>query len=403
MNKLIKKAVAAVITAALLLSLSACQTPISTTTGGETVVLKVWASQDDQALTQTLIDGFIKAHKDKTYDITLGVVGEPDTAARYLEDPAAAADIFSYPNDQLFTLTRAGGLYEITRNKEAIIAANGAGSIEAATVGDELYGYPMTADNGYFLYYDKSVVSEEQVKTLDGILEACNDAGKQFFMNVDNGWYIASFFLGAGCTLELDEEGKQLCDFNNEIGVLVGEAIMALCGDPAYLNGNDDIFKGGMGDTIAAGVSGMWNASAIEEKLGENYAATKLPTFTLGDEQVQMSSFGGYKLIGINSLTKFPIDAMELAEWLTNEESQLARYEARQFGPSNIKAAQNESVLANIPLAALSLQSQYATSQKNVLGGYWEPAAAFGRTMINQDTSKTIQEFLDMMVEQIIQ
>lgn len=72
-----------------------------------------------------------------------------------------------------------------------------------------LYGYPMTADNGYFLYYDKSVLSEEDVQTLDGILAKANEAGKKVFMDVSNGWYIASFFLGAGCTLGLDENGKR--------------------------------------------------------------------------------------------------------------------------------------------------------------------------------------------------
>ncbi|MDR1705975.1 MAG: extracellular solute-binding protein [Clostridiales bacterium] len=406
MKGLLKKGAALLMAAALTMGFAACQTdepapPAAPQAPAETVTLRVWASQDDQDITKSLVDAFIAANPDKQYDIQLGVVGEPDAAARYLEDPTAAADVFAFPNDQLYTLTNAGALYEVTLNKDAIIAANVAGAIESASVGDALYAYPMTADNGYFLYYDKSVISEEQVQTLDGILEACNAAGKQFLMDISNGWYVASFFLGAGGSLELTEDGAQLCDFNNETGVKVGEAIFALCGDEAYLDGDDAVLQGGMGDTIAAGVSGTWNAASMEEKLGENYAATKLPTFTLDGEQVQMSSFGGYKLIGVNSQTKFPLDAMALAEWLTNEESQLTRYEVRQLGPSNINAASSDAVLANLPLAALSLQSQFASSQTNVLGGYWTPAEAFGQAMVNQDTSQTIPEFLDMMVEQI--
>ena len=162
---------------------------------GETVTLKVWGSQEDQELLGVLVENFKAANPDTTWDISLGVVGEPDAKARYLEDPAAAADVFAFSNDQLLDLVNADALYEVTRNLDAIVAANSAGSIESATLDGVLYGYPMTADNGYFLYYDKSVLSEEDVQTLDGILAKANEAGKKVFMDVSNGWYIASFFL----------------------------------------------------------------------------------------------------------------------------------------------------------------------------------------------------------------
>ncbi|MEA5013366.1 MAG: extracellular solute-binding protein [Candidatus Limiplasma sp.] len=366
----------------------------------ETATLKVWGSQEDQAMLQEMIDAFKAANPDKAMDVTLGVVGEPDARARYAEDPAAAADVFAFPNDQLYDLVNSGSLYEVTLNKDAIIAANGAGSIEAASVGDALYAYPMTADNGYFLYYDKSVVSEEAAQTLDGILAACNAAGKKMFMDVSNGWYIASFFLGAGCTLTL-EDGKQLCDFNNEKGLAAAEAIKAFTADPAFLTGDDAVLTGSFGEVIAAGVSGMWTAGAIKEKLGDNFAATKLPTFTLNGEQVQMSSFAGYKLIGVNSLTQYPLEAMALAEWLTNEENQLKRFEMREAGPSNVNAAASEAVKTNVPLAALALQGQFATSQKDVLGNYWTPAEAFGAAMEAKDYSMPLQEMLDVLVQQV--
>ena len=42
----------------------------------------------------------------------------------------------------------------------------------------------------------------------------------------------------------------------------------------------------------------------------------------------------------------------KVAEFLTNEESQLARFKAKSWGPSNKKAQQNAEVLANPALAA---------------------------------------------------
>lgn len=367
------------------------------TFAAEPVKLKLWGSQDDQVMLSEMVEGFKAANPEKSYEIELGVVGEPDARARYLEDPTAAADVFAFANDQILDLVNAGALYEVTINKDAIVAANVAGSIEAATVNGELYAYPMTADNGYFLYYDKSVIDEEAVKSLDGILAAAQAAGKKMFMDVSNGWYIASFFLGAGGTLTV-VDGVQVCDFNNEKGLAAGEAIKAFTAHEAFMTGDDAILTGGMGDTIAAGVSGTWNADAIKEKLGDNYAAAKLPTFTAAGEQVQMSSFAGFKLVGVNSMTEYPEDAMALAEWLTNEENQLKRFEQRAMGPSNINVAQSEAVQANVALAALAAQANYAYSQKEVLGSYWTPAEAFGATMEAKDYSKDVQTLLDEMV-----
>jgi len=164
-----------------------------------TVTLKVWGSGEDQAMLGEMIEEFKKANAEegKTYNITLGVVGEDEAKTRVLEDPAAAGDLFAFSDDQMMDLYNAGALYEITRNKDTIMIENNEGSVKAASVGDALYAYPITADNGYFLYYDSRVLSAEDVQTLDGLLAAANRAGKRVYMDVSNGWYNSAFFLGA--------------------------------------------------------------------------------------------------------------------------------------------------------------------------------------------------------------
>lgn len=373
---------------------------------GETktpIALKVWAAQEDQALTRDLADKFIAANPDKNITITLGVVGEPDAYKTYNEDPEAAADVFFFANDQLRDFVKAGGLYEVQKNTADIIARNVQNSVDAATLDGKLYAYPATADNGYFLYYDKSVLSADDVKTLDRILEVSAAANKKVFMNLDkNGYYVASFFLGAGCTLSIDGD-KQLCDFNNAAGLAAAKAMQAFAANPCYINGDDNVIKAGIGDSIAAGISGTWNAKDIAAVLGENYAATKLPTFTMDDKQVQMGSFGGFKHVGVNAMIKDAAKlsvAMDFADFLTNEESQLARFKARAMGPSNTKAANNDEVKANVALAAIAMQNAYAISQNDVLGKYWDPAGAFGTAMVNGDTTD-LQTLLDAMVKQI--
>jgi arabinogalactan oligomer/maltooligosaccharide transport system substrate-binding protein len=317
-----------------------------------------------------------------------------------MEDPAAAADVFMYSNDHMRALAEAEALYEITRDKDDIVSRNLPGSVESATFDGRLYGYPMTADNGYFLYYDKSVFAAADVLSLDRMMEVASAAGKKIFMDVSNGWYIASFFLGAGCTLSIDQNGNQLCDFNNANGLKAAEAIRTFTSSPVFMTGDDPVFQGGMGASIAAGVSGTWNAETFREKLGDDLAATKLPSFSAGGEEIQMASFGGYKLVGVSSLTKFPTHAMDLANWLTNETNQTRRFETRGLGPSNVAAAGSPDVKADVALAALAEQNAYAYPQNDVLNNFWTPAESFGLAMEN-GASGDLQTLLDTMVDQI--
>lgn len=144
----------------------------------EKVTLKVWAYRAELALIEKLCNEFAAEHTEKEHTFAYGAV---DGKTRYLEDPAAA-DVFLFADDQLIGLVKADALYEVTYNKDAVVAANTLGSIGAATYEDTLYGYPMTSDNGYFLYCDKSIYTDEDLTTLDGILAAATAAGKQVQM-----------------------------------------------------------------------------------------------------------------------------------------------------------------------------------------------------------------------------
>ncbi len=367
---------------------------------GESVSLRVWGPQEEQSLLSEMIDEFKAAHPNTKWDISLGVVSEGDAATRYLEDPQAAADVFMCENGQIRQLVNAGALYEVAGiYADFVREQNVAGAVEAVTLADRLYAFPMTADNGYFLYYDKSVISD--VSTLDGILEQADAAGKKVLIDLSNGYYLASFFLGAGCRLWFDENGNQQLDFDSDDGIAAAEAAKALAAHPVFQTGDDSVIVGGIGSTIAAAVSGTWNLAAIEEALGENFGAAKLPTFTLGGEQAQMASFGGYKVVCVNSLTRSPDASMALAQWLTSEDAQLERFERRSLGPSNKNAAESDAVLANAALAAYAEQSEFAVSQNGVGESFWVPAEAFGLALETGESSMSLEEQLRAMVAQI--
>jgi arabinogalactan oligomer/maltooligosaccharide transport system substrate-binding protein len=111
-----------------------------------------------------------------------------------------------------------------------------------------------------------------------------------------------------------------------------------------------------------------------------------------------MSSFSGYKLIGVNPHSEFVGWSMLLAEFLTNEENQVARFEARGLGPANINAASSEAVQSSPAIAALAAQAEFAVPQR-VGGKYWDPANTLGQTLISGNPSGTdLQELLDNAV-----
>ena len=391
---------------AMVLALAMMLTMVASCAMAEEVSLRVWVGDNaDIDWINTVIANFQAANPDKTYKIEVGVQTEGDCSKVVLTDPTAAADVFTFADDQFNSLYNAGALQQVVIDPEAVIAANTPGSVTAATGADgNLYAYPATADNGYFMFYNKEYFTEEDVQTLDGMMAKAAEAGKKVGFPMSNAWYFYSFFKGAGLDMTVSEDGvTNTCNWNATdtpiTGVQVVEALLAITSNPGFMEADSDPFVAGVKDgTIIAGVSGTWNANTAAEVWGDNYAATKLPTFTVNGEQVQMSSFAGFKLVGVNSYSENVGDAMDFAAFMTNEESQTLRFEMRSQGPSNINAAASDAVQANPAIAALAAQSAYADVQR-VGQAYWDAAAALGKIIVNGNPDNIeLQTLLDNCV-----
>ncbi len=111
----------------------------------------------------------------------------------------------------------------------------------------------------------------------------------------------------------------------------------------------------------------------------------------------------GYKLIGVNARSKFPNASQLLADFLTNEESQLKRAEVLSWGPSNSNAVKDPIVSENIALAAILDQSQYSVAQVNIADTFWSPMGTLGNTIWKDaDYSKeTIKKNFDKTIASI--
>lgn len=371
--------------------------------------LKVWGPQEQQETIQAMCEDFKALYPDDNIQIEFGVVSEADAKNEVLKDPSVAADVFTFASDQIAELVQAGTLFPIKMNKDQIIANNTETSIDACTVDGELYAYPSSSDT-YFMYYDKSKYTEEEVKSLDTMLAKDLGSGvTNFSYDIDNGWYLSAFFFGAGCTLfGPDGTDATQCDFNNERGLLMGEYLLNLAKSPKFANHDDGLllaaFEAG---TLGATVNGTWNAAAIQESLGDNFGTAPLPTVTLSNgEAVQLGGMANFKLYGVNSQTANPTAAMALAEYLTSETCQKTRFDNFSYGPTNLTLANDTAAMSsNQALAAMSAQAQFATVQTSIpqSGNYWTPAEAFGTGLMDGSiTTDNLQSKLDDFVNNIL-
>lgn len=345
-----------------------------------TGTITIWAADAVVDVTQKLADQFI-ADKGVDYTVVVEACGEGDAASNMITDVEAGADIYGFAQDQLARLVSAGALQPLnTQYTDWVGTSNDAGSVNAATAGSTVYAFPMTSDNGYFLYYDKSVVTDPS--SLETILADCTAAGKNFYFDADSAWYNAAFFFatGANCTFETDDQGaftSTTASYATDAGLVAYKAMINMIESPAFV----DSSSVGEATNIGAIVDGTWDSSAAQEVLGDNYACAKMPSFIGADgKDYQLSGFGGFKLLGVKPQTEGGKLALcyELAQYLTDTDAQLTRFAEVGWGPSNLTAQGDSTVQADPALSALAEQLVYTIPQGQYPGDWWDLAGALG-------------------------
>ena len=364
--------------------------------------ITVWCADAIVDLTRKQIDDFNKTNEDGiTFNATVEAVGEGDAATQMITDVEAGGDIFCFAQDQFARLVQAGALSKLgVQAGEAVRAANDAGVVAAATMGEELYAYPLTSDNGYFMYYDKSVIPEEDIDSLEKLIADCEAAGKYFSMETEtSAWYIASFFFGTGCVSEweTDSDGSFVSvrdTFKSDKGLIAVKGLKKLVDSPMYLSSSDGA---GFDSGCAIVVTGTWAYSTVEGILGDNLGAADLPSFEVDGKEYHMGSFNGCKLMGVKPQTD-PVKSAalhKLAQYLTGEAAQMERFNANAWGPANLADQANEAVQANVALAALFKQNQYSVPQGQIHGAWWDIAKVIGTDVKNATDEAGLQAALD--------
>ena len=343
--------------------------------------ITVWVSESEgvAALTEQQIDKFMAANPGIVINYTVEGVTESNSASNMITDVESGADLYCFAQDQLTRLVEAGALLKLGEGASATVRErNDNTSIKAASVGNDLYCYPLTSDNGYFMYYDKSVIPESDIDSLEAIIADCEKAGKMFSMETEtSAWYVASFFFATGCHSDwtTDETGKFTSvddDFNSENGLIAMKGMEKLVKSPSYMSSSNSAdFAAATPSAVV--VSGTWGSAAANEALGDNYAVADLPSFEVDGKSYHMGSYSGCKLMGVKPQADSTKAAVlhQLAQYLTSAECQLERFNLVGWGPSNLEAQADEAVAADPALVALAQQANMLHHRvtSTVLGG----------------------------------
>lgn len=331
---------------------AASSTSASSDLGETGAKITLWGSGDDQKMLKEMAAAFEKLHADKNYKVTVNVQDEDKAQAAILKDIDAAADVFDVPHDQLGALVEANACYPNTVFAEEVKANDDANAVQASTYKDTLYGYPRSVQS-IFLFYNKSVLSQDDVKTMEGMLKKAKAAGKQVGWDMGNNYNTAPFYFANGVKLfgdkGLDVNGST---FNSPEALAVAKYISTLKSRGLKNINDGDVVKLLKDGSVVAQATGSWKAQEYKKALGDNYAVAKLPTINIDGTDKQIVSFAGYTLYLVNAHTKYPQASMQLAEYLTNEENQIKAFKDRGVVPANLKAQSDSSVTSDETVAA---------------------------------------------------
>ena len=403
-----KKIIALLLACMMVLGLAACGgTETTTTTGAaggnqttgagtaepEAISLKVWGPQaelgenNDGWLPQ-LCEAFDEAHPEWDITFTYEVCGEGDAGTNVTKDPTVAGDIYFFANDQLGTLLQANAIARLGGEVETQVKEdNSQGIVDSVSVDGALYGVPFTT-NTWFMFYNTEMFTEEDVKSLDTMLEK----GKVSFP-LTTGWYFGSFYVANGGTFFGDgTDASKGIDFAGDKGVAVTKYLVELSKNANFVNDADGAGMSGLKDgSVGAIFSGTWDTANVKEALGEKWAAAPAPTYTLDGEAKQIAPFGGSKAIAVNPNSAQPKAASLLAAYLATPEAQLAHYEFNGTAPVSTELLENnETIKADQSCAAaVATVADIAVTQPSIpeMGSYWGAAESMAKAIVNGEVT----------------
>lgn len=375
--------------------------PGGETPTGKTINLTFSGPADKAKFDESLINGFKewrKAEGDPNTYVVEQVNHGEDKVDSEVTDWTAGPDVYCFAPDKIANLYSKGALAKLAGSYKSFVEDNQTDvAVSAATFNGDIYAFPYTADNTYYLQYDKSIFSDEDVKTVEGILAKCADTNTNFAYKLIEGFYGqgALFTYGADYNVEFTEDGqiKSIsADFNLEKGLKAAKGILNIITNDHVIQ-EADIVPNPTENGISIAVLGTWKVAEAKETLGDNYGVAPLPSMTVDGTTANLGCFVGAKLIGVNPQRSNGDNdrlnaAYLLAQYLSDEEAQVKRFQEQNIGPCNINAVNSEEVKNDANMQVLTKQAAWGHVQGAVPPNLWTASATLITGM--QDGTTTL-------------
>ena len=357
------------------------------------VKLTVMGPSEDQddaqgAWLKTECEAFNEEHPEWNIKYEYVTCSESDAKDTVLQDPASAADVYMFANDQIADLVDAGALTKLGGDvAEYVKSSNPEAMAATVTYNGDIYGVPYTP-NTWFMYYDKSKFSESDVKSLDTMLSKNKVA-----FNITEGWYMSTFYLANGCSY-FGKDGKDNSagvDISGDKGTQATQAMVSFVNNPNFVNDLQGVGIAGLRDgSVGAYFSGSWDYKSVKEILGNNFGAVSLPTLKIGGTDKQLKAFAGSKAIAVNPNCKYQQVAVALAKYLGGKEAQQSHYELRGVIPCNTELLSTDAIKNDALITAQNdTFNKTSVIQPTVSGmnNYWTPAQNFAKAVVNGEVT----------------
>lgn len=375
------------------------------------VNLKVWApeNQIQTGTIKSMCDSFNELHPEWDITFTIEAQGEDTCKDNVLKDVAAAADVYFFSSDQLQELVNAGAIARLGGTTETMVKEEIAPFVTATVTAEDgnIYAIPFT-HNTFFMYYDKSLLNEDDITSIEKIMaKETADNVYNFCFDSAGGWKLGAWYYGAGNTIygESQNDYAAGADWNNETGLAVTNYLIDLINNPKCAYADDvNVSELAAEHRIGAWFDSSWNYNLYEEALGDDLGLAKIPTFNPDGNDYQLKSFYSSKAIGVNPQSANAQVAVALAAYLGNEENQLKRYVETAQIPVNINASANEQVQADTLAKVIAQEASEASVMQPTNAAfsarYWSNAGAIATEIRNGSlTKENAQERLDRFVE----
>lgn len=319
-----------------------------------------------------------------------------------------APDIFLYDASDTTQLVSMGLLASQSGSyASSVVSTNLSAAIDIVSHNGLIYGYPLGIGNIYFLYYDKSVVSNPE--SLEDIIADCEKAGKLFSFKYDQMFHVASFFNATGCyTKWITDSRGNLVDvesnYNSSAGLtsLLGLRTLIFSECLGYYRYDSNI------SDFAAIVSDAWDYDSMYSAFGDNLEMATLPCFTVDGESYKLSPLVNYLALGIRPQKDKNLESClaSLATYLSGEECQKQNYTELRYTPTNVFAMDSDDVdFKKVNLIEME-QAKNAVAIKYTHAEWWGLGSNLTHGVKNAPTTEGLEEVLneyERFVEDILQ